>query len=176
MQPDMLSGWGLRTISEDSPSYNPISYHNGSIWPHDNSIIVAGLKRYGCHEEANAIATQTVEAAQHFLYERLPELYCGFRRDYAYGSGPAEYPVSCSPQAWAAAAPILMLQTMLGLEADAEHSTLSLCPRLPEWLNSVRLRNLRVGDKRVDLHVDREGDGVQVAMLGGDESVSLKIT
>jgi glycogen debranching enzyme len=176
MQPDMLSGWGLRTISEDSPSYNPMSYHNGSIWPHDNSIVVAGLKRYGCHEEANAIATQTVEAAQHFLYERLPELYCGFQRDYAYGSGPAEYPVSCSPQAWAAAAPFLMLQAILGLEADAAHSTLSLCPRLPTWLNSVQLRNLRVGDKRLDLQVERDGGGIHVSLLGGDESISLKIT
>ncbi|HEX9987884.1 MAG TPA: glycogen debranching N-terminal domain-containing protein [Chloroflexia bacterium] len=175
VQPDMVSGWGLRTISDESPSYNPMSYHNGSIWPHDNSIIVAGLKRYGCHDEANKVITEIVDASQYFPYDRLPELYCGFRRDYAHASGPAEYPVSCSPQAWAAAAPILMLQTILGLQADAAQRRLSLCPRLPDWLNNVRLHNLRVGEQRISLQIDKQGDHAHVSLLNGDSSIALDI-
>lgn len=176
VQPDMLSGWGLRTISAASPSYNPMSYHNGSIWPHDNSLVAAGLKRYGHHDEANMIITQVVEAAQHFLYDRLPELYCGFAKDQIYGTGPAEYPVSCSPQAWAAAAPVLMLQTLLGLRADASQNLLHVNPKLPDWLKSVTASSLRVGAARVDLHVERHGDQYEVALTRDKEEIRLEVT
>ncbi|MEO6457575.1 MAG: amylo-alpha-1,6-glucosidase, partial [Chloroflexia bacterium] len=176
IQPDMLSGWGLRTISEESPSYNPMSYHNGSVWPHDNSIGVAGFKRYGYGREANRVITQIYEAAQHFRYMRLPELYCGFASDIVDHTGPTEYPVSCNPQAWAAAAPILMLQTMLGLEAYSFQDRLVLNPRLPDWLTSVQIDNLRVGEKRVGLRIDKHGDHCEASLTHGDMSIGLEIT
>ncbi len=175
IQPDMLSGWGLRTISDQSPSYNPMSYHNGSVWPHDNSIAAAGFKRYSYGREANRVITQIYEAAQHFRYMRLPELYCGFARDIVDHTGPTEYPVSCNPQAWAAAAPILMLHTMLGLEADASQDKLVLNPWLPDWLTSVQIQNLRVGEKRVDLRIDKQGDNCEVSLAHGNVSIDLEI-
>lgn len=175
MEPDMLSGWGIRTISSESPSYNPMSYHNGSIWPHDNSIIMAGLKNYGYTEEALTILTQISEAAQYFRYARLPELYCGFPRDKIYHSGPSEYPVSCSPQAWAAGASILMLQALLGLQVDAHQNRVRISPKLPEWLSSLRLSNLRVGQKRVDLLVERHGGQDHAYLSGGDSGIVLEL-
>jgi glycogen debranching enzyme len=175
MQADMMSGWGLRTISDQSPSYNPMSYHNGSIWPHDNSIVADGLKQYNCHTETNTIIAQIVEASQHFQYARLPELYCGFTRDRIYASGPAEYPVSCSPQAWAAGAPILMLEAILGLRADAHEKRVQISPNLPDWLNTVRISNMRVGDKRISFRVDRRDDGqTEVTPEGEYTGISLE--
>jgi len=174
MEPDMLSGWGLRTISSESPSYNPMSYHNGSVWPHDNSIVAAGFKQYGHTEETLTVITQIAEAAQHFRYARLPELYCGFSRDKVYYSGPSEYPVSCSPQAWAAGASILMLQAILGLEADAHTGRVRMSPKLPDWLNSVHISNLRIGRKRVDLRVDRH-EGRDQVFMSGDSGLALEI-
>jgi glycogen debranching enzyme len=176
MDGDMLSGWGLRTLSEGYPSYNPMSYHNGSIWPHDNSIVVAGLRRYGCDQEAQQVITQIYEASRFFRYSRLPELYCGFKRDTTYQSGPAEYPVSCSPQAWAAGASILFAQAMLGLEADAHQERLRIRPSLPDWLNTMRVSNLRIGNKRVELIVEKRDGRHDVAITGGDTGVSLEIS
>jgi glycogen debranching enzyme len=175
-QPDMFCGWGIRTIGTQEPSYNPMSYHNGSIWPHDNSIIVAGFKRYGFHDEANAIVSEILEAAQHFLYARLPELYCGFKRDTVYQSGPAEYPVSCSPQAWAAGAPILMLQSLLGLQPDAADGYVRASPRVPDWLNSVRVSNLRVGNARVEILVNKEEGRTEVSMSNSDGDLALEVS
>ncbi len=175
LRPDMVSGWGIRTISHDSPSYNPMSYHNGSIWPHDNSIILAGFKRYNFHEEANTIITQIAEAAQYFRYYRLPELYCGFTRDSVYNAGPAEYPVSCSPQAWAAAAPILMIQSILGLQADAVAGQVRVSPNLPEWLSSVQVTNLHVGERRVDLIVEKHNGRNEVSLSSPDAKTTLVI-
>jgi glycogen debranching enzyme len=176
MQPDMVSGWGVRTISHTSPSYNPMSYHNGSIWPHDNSIIVAGFKRYGFHEETNKVITQIAEAAQYFRYNRLPELYCGFTRDTIYNTGPAEYPVSCSPQAWAAAAPILMIQSILGLQANAVTGQISVSPRLPDWLAKVEVSNLHVGNRCIDITVDKHEGRNEVYMSSLDPGTTLVIS
>jgi glycogen debranching enzyme len=175
MQDDMVSGWGIRTLSSQYPSYNPMSYHNGSVWPHDNSIVVAGFKRYGYHDEANRIITQIVEAAGHFMYARLPELYCGFTRDNVYHSGPAEYPVSCSPQAWAAGAPILMLQTILGLEADAAQKQVRLNPRLPGWLNRVEVANLAVGSHRLNFVVECIEGQEQVRASPEDSGITVQM-
>ncbi|MGI8586521.1 MAG: amylo-alpha-1,6-glucosidase [Chloroflexia bacterium] len=152
--PDMSSGWGVRTISRDSPSYNPMSYHNGSIWPHDNSLLVAGLRRYGLRDAALTVTNQLYQAALQFRYYRLPELYCGFDRDERYGSGPAEYPVSCSPQAWASAAPLLLTRSLLGLEPAADGPRLD--PWLPAWLPAIEVRDLRMGGHRYSL---RAADG-----------------
>jgi glycogen debranching enzyme len=159
---DMLSGWGIRTMSSREPNFNPMSYHNGSVWPHDNSLVMAGLKRYGYDREANWIFGEVYEAGLRFPDYRLPELYCGFDRDRRYRSMPAQYPVSCSPQAWAAGAVFLMVQQALGLRPDADSSTLYVRPLLPFWLNRLSLFRVRVGDSAVDLTLSRERDGVQL--------------
>ncbi len=163
LAPDMLSGWGIRTISADSGSYNPMSYHNGSVWPHDNSLIVAGLARYGFHDAAAQVASQLFEAATHFTYSRLPELYCGFVRDESYLAGPAEYPVSCSPQAWAAAAPLILLQSLLNLQPRPDGTEVDLAPHLPDWLRSLQIDNLQVRGQRLRLTISRRDDGEWVS-------------
>lgn len=155
-QTDMLNGWGIRTISGNDPTYNPMSYHNGSIWPHDNSLIVAGLQRYGFYSLANLVASQIIEAGLTFADYRLPELYCGFEPGLKTHSEPAAYPVSCSPQAWAAATPFLLVQSMLGLKVDGINSSVELSPHLPDWLDQLRLRNLQVGQSRLDLLFRRD--------------------
>ena len=158
MQPDMRSGWGIRTISMDDPTYNPMSYHNGSIWPHDNSLAVAGLRRYGYLEETMVLAQEIFDAAATFEDYRLPELYCGFRRGEAdeRESAPAAYPVSCSPQAWAAGTPILLLQSLLGLQADAFAGNISISPVIPTGAHDLTLSGVRVGDSRLLLCVQRD--------------------
>ena len=157
MSPDMFSGWGLRTLSKSAKRYNPMSYHNGSVWPHDNAIIVRGLKRYGYEEQTARVTSGMFDAAMHHAYYRLPELFCGFTR--RGGAWPVDYPVACSPQAWAAGAMHMMLQSILGLTPDAPAGTLYINnPRLPPWLNTVRLGNLRLGSGVIDLEFNRRGD------------------
>src|SRR5205807_3444408 len=109
LQPDMFSGWGIRTMSKSAVAYNPMSYHNGTVWPHDNALIAAGLKRYGYHKQTNRIATAIFDAAVFVDYMRLPELFCGFTRRTP--NQPVSYPVACSPQAWAAGSPFLLLRS-----------------------------------------------------------------
>jgi glycogen debranching enzyme len=152
---DMSSGWGIRTVSTDEPTYNPMSYHNGSVWPHDNSIIAAGLKAAGYEDEANVIVSQIFAASQRFRYFRLPELFCGFQQDNRYYSSPAEYPVSCSPQAWTAGAALQFVQTMLGLKVDANTQKVTLRPRLPAWLSEFVIEDLEVGDTKMSFRVSR---------------------
>ncbi len=150
MAPDMFSGWGVRTLSAQSPAYNPMSYHNGSIWPHDNAIIAAGLKRYGHPEATLRIATALFDVASRTRDHRLAELYCGFDRQDT--SEIVEYPVACMPQAWAAAAPLMLLQAMLGITAHAPTKTLGIMqPNMPAWLGRAELRGLRVGEAHVSL-------------------------
>ncbi len=162
MAGDMLTGWGIRTMSELEPNFNPMSYHNGSIWPHDNSLIAAGLKRYGYDEAVCQLFTELYEAGLRFGGYRLPELYCGFDRDRRYQSMPAQYPVSCSPQAWAAGSVFLLLQQTLGLRPAAGNSTIQVRPALPAWLNQLSLRHLRVGDQELDLNFERKNGRIQV--------------
>ncbi len=156
MQEDMSSGWGIRTVSTKEPSFNPMSYHNGSVWPHDNSIIAAGMKRYGYSDEANTVISQVFAASQRFRYYRLPELFCGFQQDNRYYSSPSEYPVSCSPQAWTAGAAIFFLQIILGLTVDARIQRLTLQPKLPPWLSELKLEGILIGDQKVTLRVYRQ--------------------
>jgi glycogen debranching enzyme len=162
MAPDLFTGWGLRTLSSHYPTYNPMSYHNGSVWPHDTAIVAAGLARYGFREEANRLATGIVEAALTFPEARLPELFCGFARDERFSSRPAEYQVSCSPQAWAAGAPFLILQAILDLRVLANGEP-AADPVLPAWLDWLALRRLRIAGRRWALRVRRTRRGIRLA-------------
>jgi len=175
LQPDMFSGWGVRTMAKSAAAYNPMSYHNGSVWPHDNAIIAAGLKRYGFHKATNRIATALFDTARLFEYQRLPELFCGFTRRSP--NRPVAYPVACSPQAWAAGTPFLLLQAMLGLSARAPENLLTVNkPVLPSWLNTVEVRNLRVGRSRISLVFRREGEitGFSLMEKEGDVRVVME--
>jgi glycogen debranching enzyme len=164
LAPDMFSGWGIRTMSKTARAYNPMSYHNGSIWPHDNAFIAAGLKRYGHSAATNRVATALFDMAVTAEYMRLPELFCGFTRRTP--NRPVAYPVACSPQAWAAGAPYLVLQAMLGISARAPENTLTVNkPLLPVWLNEVELRNLRVGPSTISLVFTRHGETTGFSLL-----------
>jgi glycogen debranching enzyme len=174
MAEDMCSGWGLRTLSADEPAFNPMSYHNGSVWPHDNSLAVAGLKRVRKNKEAMSLLTQVFNAAQRFTYYRLPELYCGFQQDNRYYSSPAEYPVSCSPQAWTAGSALLFIQTMLGLEVRASQKRVALRPYFPEYINSLEMRNLNVGNRTVSFRVSRqEGHRYQLEVIENQHELEI---
>ncbi len=155
-EPDMWSGWGIRTLSARNPAYNPLSYQRGSVWPHDNGLIALGFKRYGFAEEAARIARDISEAASYFVSHRLPELYAGLPR--RPGMFPVQYLGANVPQAWAAGSVFHLLQAILGLRADAPRSCLYVDPYLPRWLTDVTLRNLTVGRARLDLRFWREGE------------------
>ncbi len=151
---ELFSGWGIRTLSAREATYNPMSYHNGSVWPHDNGIIALGLKRAGFDEQAARLASALLEAANHFPYHRLPELFCGYP---ASEGEPVHYPVACAPQAWAAGAPYMLLHAILGLEPDAPKGLLRLRPYLPEGIDRIEVQGLRVGRAVLDLKVTRDG-------------------
>jgi glycogen debranching enzyme len=163
LSPAMFSGWGVRTLSSAMGAYDPVSYHNGSVWPHDNALIVAGLVRYGFVEQAQRVAEGILEAAQHFG-GRLPELFCGFDRgDYAE---PVPYPTSCSPQAWAAAAPIHLVRTLLRFDPQLPHGELWVDPVLPSAFMPLRVEGVALGDARIDLAISGEGVVVEGAPPG----------
>lgn len=157
MRDDMFSGWGCRTMSQEERVFNPLSYHRGSVWPHDNSIIAHGMALNDMREGALRILTSLYQAAAHFRDYRLPELFCGVqRREY---DEPVEYPVSCSPQAWASGAMFLILSSVLGLHPSAPRRELNIVnPQLPEWLDHLCIRNLRIGGSRVGLDFSRRGE------------------
>lgn len=164
MRNDMFSGWGIRTLSARSSRFSPLGYHLGTVWPHDNSIIAFGFKKYGFEDEANEVATSLFDAARAFPYYRLPELYAGSARSTHYT--PVPYPVACRPQAWAAGSFPLILQSVLGLAPNApEGELLVVRPRLPYWLDSVHVRNLKVGDGEADLLFSRRGARTRVEVL-----------
>ncbi|GLV21578.1 amylo-alpha-1,6-glucosidase [Sphingobium sp. TomMM35A] len=164
MAPASFSGWGVRTIASTEARYNPMSYHNGSIWPHDNALIAAGFSRYGYKREAAQIFEGLFAAATYVDLMRLPELFCGFPRRRA--QGPTFYPVACSPQAWSAAAPLSLIQSSLGIGFDVAGPEISLRePALPRFLDELRLYGLRVGEASVDIAFDRMDDKVVVKPL-----------
>lgn len=158
LAPDMFSGWGIRTLSADHPAYNPFSYHRGTIWPVENGEFVSALGRCGMHDEMNLLAKALFEAAALFKYYRLPEVYSGHPRD-AEHPFPGLYPRSNSPQAWSASAPLLMVQSMLGIEPYAPMQILLTDPHLPDWLPEITISNLRVGAATVSLRFWRELSG-----------------
>ena len=162
---DMFSGWGVRTMGAAEAAYNPDDYQSGSVWPHDNSMIVAGLRRYGFTAEAEKVFTAIFEVAQQFPDGRLPELFAGYHRTAR--SRPIPYPETCSPQAWAAGAIPFMLTSFLGLEPDAPGRVLRVVrPVLPDFLREVTVRGLRVGDAQVDLRWRRPREKTVLDVLG----------
>jgi len=165
MRNDIFSGWGVRTLSTGTKRYNPMGYHLGTIWPHDNALIMGGLKRYGAEAELNEAATALCDAAFGFPYFRLPELFSGAPR--SAHQAPVPYPVACRPQAFAAAALPYLLTSILGLVPDSPHGRLYVVrPRLPSWLDFVRLSGLRVGEAAVDLVFHRRGSRTVAEVIG----------
>src|SRR5262249_16778216 len=151
---ELFSGWGVRTVAEGESRYNPMSYHNGTVWPHDCSIVAAGLARYGMNEEAGRILSGLFDAARNLTAFRMPELFCGFPR--RAGEGPVCFPSACTPQAWASGAVFLLLQACLGVDIDAAARIVHVRkPFLPEWLEHVSVSQLAVGEGRASLHFSR---------------------
>ncbi len=161
---DFYSGWGIRTVASSESRYNPISYHNGSVWPHDNGLIAAGLARYGFKDMACEILSALLAASTFVDLYRLPELFCGL--DRRTHEGPTLYPVACAPQAWAAGAVFLLLQSCLGLSLNAQKKQIRLDgPHLPEAIPELWIRDLRVGDASVDLFLERRANLVRFQIL-----------
>jgi glycogen debranching enzyme len=174
METRFNSGWGIRTVAKGEARYNPMSYHNGSIWPHDNSLIALGFARYGFAQSVEQLFKGLFKAATYMDARRLPELYCGFQRQR--GRGPTLYPVACSPQAWASATPFTLLEASLGLEFDPVKGEIRLRnPRLPAFLDEVTLRNLRLDSASVDLRVRRHKDAVSLDILRTDGKIQVSI-
>jgi glycogen debranching enzyme len=164
LSPRFFSGWGIRTVARGEVRYNPMSYHNGSIWPHDNALIALGLARYGLKHSVAQVTKGLFEAATYMDLRRLPELFCGFQRERR--RGPTLYPVACAPQAWASATPFSLIEALLGLEFQPRTNEIHLRnPRLPAFLDEVTLRNLNVGGSSIDLKVRRHGDEVSLVVL-----------
>jgi len=176
MSDDMFTGWGVRTLAESHPAYNPVGYHTGSVWPHDSALIAFGLRRYGFDEDFTLIFEGLLEAASRFGDYRLPELFAGFTRTEF--DEPVPYPVACQPQAWAAGSIPFLLKWGLGLSPDALEKRLRVVrPSLPRWLERVDVTGLEIGNARIDLRFERVGERVTLAdaRIDGDMEVVLEI-
>ncbi len=169
LAPDMNSGWGIRTLSSLHPAYNPYSYQNGSVWPHDNSLIALGFKRYGYSAEVARITRDISEAASHFLLNQLPELYAGVTRER--DSFPVQYLGANVPQAWAAGSCFALTQAMLGIQPDAPNDRLYVDPALPAWLPDVTLIDIRLGQRHLDIRFRRDGERTVWDVLRGNAKV-----
>jgi glycogen debranching enzyme len=164
LSPELYSGWGIRTVGRGQTVYNPISYHNGTVWPHDNALAALGMARYGFQPRALQVLEGLYAAAEHFRDYRLPELFCGM------GRGEREllvqYPVSCSPQAWAAGAAYMVLQATLGLDPDATNKRLRIWnPRLPSDVRRLDLLDMRIGTSLVSIRFARTGSRTHCDVL-----------
>jgi glycogen debranching enzyme len=174
MSGEMFNGWGVRTLSAGEVYYNPLGYHLGTVWPHDNSIVAAGFKRYGCDAAAMRVFMGLIHAAIHFDGRRLPELFGGFHRD-DYGV-PVPYPVACQPQAWAAGTMPYLLTTLLGLEPEGHENRLRVVrPALPDFVNRVEIRRLGIGEARADLRFERMGGMIEVKVMNIDGSLDVVV-
>src|SRR5581483_7374693 len=172
---DMFSGWGIRTLSHKERRYNPIGYHLGTVWPHDNAIIAAGFRRYGFDKQAVKVLESIVSVGQHFEHARLPEVFGGFsQNDFAI---PVRYPVACHPQAWAAGSVPFMISSILGLTADAfNHRLRVVRPVLPGFVNELDFRRIKIGDSTIDLHFECAGDGeVHVDVVNRSGSIKVEV-
>jgi glycogen debranching enzyme len=172
----MFSGWGIRTIGKNEVKYNPMSYHNGSIWPHDNALIAYGMKKYGFDEEVKKIFSGLMDTSLFVDNKRLPELFCGFER--RVDEGPTAYPVACSPQAWAVASVFLMVSTILGIEVDAKNKRLTFNkPSLPDFMNELTIFNLMVNGHKVTFKAEKINHSVSIRIIEktGDLDVVVRI-
>ncbi|HVI80401.1 MAG TPA: hypothetical protein VM715_20055, partial [Candidatus Acidoferrum sp.] len=172
MDSDSFTGWGIRTVAKTESRYNPLSYHDGSVWPHDNSIIAAGFSKFGLKKKAGEILLALLDLSDEVELHRLPELFCGLKRRPT--EGPTLYPVACSPQAWAAAAPFLILESCLGISVQSERSRIVFDhPFLPEGIPQLTIRNLRCGKYFADLLLERRGDSVLVHSENKQEELEI---
>jgi glycogen debranching enzyme len=169
-----FSGWGIRTVAHGEARYNPMSYHNGSIWPHDNALIARGLARYGFNAAAEKIFDALMRATAYMDYRRIPELYCGFKR--RRGRGPTIYPAACSPQAWAASAPFSLLESMLGMTFDADKREIRLIkPVLPASAGEIALRNLSLNGASADIMLRNAGGKVTLEVLRTKGDIGVRL-
>jgi len=174
MHPDLFTGWGIRTLASSEKRYNPLSYHLGSVWPHDNALIAAGLRDYGFDRDAMRLFEGLLAAADQFPERRLPELFCGFSRE-AFPQ-PVRYPIACHPQAWAAGSIPYLLSTLLGLRPDGFARRLHIVgPMLPPGCDWLEWKRLRIGDARTDLRFERDGDDVRVKALRIEGKLDLAV-
>jgi glycogen debranching enzyme len=172
MSAESFTGWGIRTVANTESRYNPLSYHNGSIWPHDNSIIANGMAKYGSKKMAGQLLLALLDLSSEVELRRLPELFCGLQR--RPNEGPTLYPVACSPQAWAAAAPFLILEGCLGISVQADRGRIVFDrPFLPEGIPQLSIRELRCGNAAVDLLLERRNDSVLVHLENKLENVEI---
>jgi glycogen debranching enzyme len=171
---DSFSGWGVRTLATSARRYNPMSYHNGSVWPHDNALIGTGLSRYGCRDEALQLFDGILDATKCMELLRPPELFCGFSR--RRNRSPTLYPVACSPQAWAAAAPLALLEACLGLKCDHANGEIRFeRPMLPKGISEVRIRRLQLGDASIDVLLRRHASDVAVNVIERRNAVRVVV-
>jgi glycogen debranching enzyme len=167
-----FAGWGIRTVAAGEARYNPMSYHNGSVWPHDTAIVAAGVARYGCTDSATRLLAAAFDLSRVVDMHRLPELICGFHRRES--EHPTLYPVACAPQAWASAAVFLLLEACIGLHVDAiGRRVLFTRGTLPEGIDWLLLSNLAVGDARVDLRLERHPHDLGVTVLRREGRVEI---
>jgi glycogen debranching enzyme len=172
---EFFNGWGVRTVAATETRFNPMAYHNGSVWPHDNALIAAGMASYGFKQGALKILSGLFDASLFLELHRLPELFCGFPR--RPGEGPTLYPVACSPQTWSSVAVFLMLQSCLGLRIEAPRARLSFSqPVLPPFLEHIEIKNLRIGDAAVDLSLERHAKDVGINILRREGRVEIVVT
>jgi len=173
--PESFSGWGIRTVNVGEARYNPISYHNGSIWPHDNALCAAGLAYYGFKAQALQILVSLLDASSFMDLNRMPELFCGLER--RSGEGPVLYPVACSPQAWAAGAVFLLLEACLGVSVNARTKTITFRqPKLPPEIPNIKITELGVGDACVNLAIGRSAaDRVEVRTLSSKGDIRVVV-
>jgi glycogen debranching enzyme len=171
MSPDFFSGWGIRTVASTEARYNPMSYHNGSIWPHDNALIAKGFARYGLRDALMQVFKGMYDASKFFDQFRLPELFCGFHRRLE--DGPTGYPVACSPQSWAAGTVFMLLGACLGIHLEQPNRVVLKNTILPDFLQEVGLSGLRIKDAEVDLILRRYryNVGVEIVRKTGDIEV-----
>lgn len=169
-----FSGWGIRTLDGREVRYNPMSYHNGSVWPHDNAMIAAGLAKYGFKQLVVKLLRSLYEAGLFLDSRRMPELFCGFHR--RANQGPTLYPVACAPQAWSAASGCMIIQALLGLSIDGPGRQVQFYrPTLPDFLDELIIKNLQIDSSSIDLRLTRAGSGVSFDILRQEENVMLKV-
>jgi glycogen debranching enzyme len=175
MGEEFFNGWGVRTVAASEIRFNPMAYHNGSVWPHDNALIAAGMASYGFKQGALKILSGLFDASLFIELHRLPELMCGFSR--RPDEGPTPYPVACSPQTWSSVAVFLLLQSCLGLRIEAPRARLSFSqPMLPAFLERIEIRNLKIGNAEVDLLLERHAQNVGINILRQEGQVEVVVT